>query len=182
VEDLQQGRKKFHFGDYHADYSYWFVSRKAAKIREAFLGSGGLTTLFIRSKSEVPPVSFRMPKMMKNSPLMQPLLAQFDLEETFSNSSSLMDGFHSKSKQLFGSGLEHDPQFRGLLYIVPLLSSGEFFANDKRVVDTWFELFDVYLHESPEDKGIILAARENLDSILMSVTADLRERGLTYAE
>ncbi|HLH05057.1 MAG TPA: hypothetical protein VKX25_19975 [Bryobacteraceae bacterium] len=181
IRDLQQGRRQFRFSDFHADYSYWFLSRDAARVRTSFAGFGGLTTLFLKANPNAPQLNFRMPAMMQRSPLMQPLLAEFDLPGIFASTSALANPFFAKSKKLFGLGLEHDPQFRGLLYILPLLSSKDFFARASIDAPLWFELFELYFRESPEDGGILLASKDDLDELLLSIHSELAARGIRPA-
>ena len=81
---------------------------------------------------------------------------------------------------MFAADLEDDPQYPGLLFVLPLLGSEDFFAADPNEIDKWFSLFQVYWRESPEDNGIVLAAREDIEEDLDAILEQMRAEGLEY--
>jgi hypothetical protein len=93
-----------------------------------------------------------------------------------------MDGFQEKSKSLLGVGLQDDPQFKGLRFVLPLLKASDFFSESEQEVEKWFQLFDVYVNESPPDKGILLASKLDLEDSLIDLLKTLKEEGLEYPE
>jgi hypothetical protein len=164
---------------YIADYCYWFVKKAARKQRELFLGHAALTMLFLKPDPKT--ASVRLPpqfQFLKE----RPDTKDFDLEGMIKTAVSLQDGFLSKSKQLFGAGLEDDPQFKGLLYVVPLLQTSDFFSQPEEEAKKWFELFDVYINESPPDKGILMAFKNDFEEQLVETLAKMKEEGLVYKE
>ncbi len=88
--------------------------------------------------------------------------------------------FLKQSKEMFASDLEDDPQYPGLLYTLHLLSSEDFFATSTDEIERWFQLFQIYWRESPEDKGIVLASKADIEGDLEDVLLDMRESGLEY--
>jgi hypothetical protein len=174
IEALQQGKRKFDFDEYVGDYAYWFASDSKTRHRDRFLGLGGLTSLYIKDVASSTIPTFKLPAMAQNSPLMQPLLQQFDIEGIFNNSSIFFHPFFERSKQVFGRGLEQHPQYKGFLFIVPLLESRDFFTQARESVEEWFQVFDVYVNESPRDGGVLLATRLQLEDTLSDIIEGMR--------
>ena len=46
----------------------------------------------------------------------------------------------------------------------------------------WLELFPVYMRESPEDKGFLLATSLDVEEDLVEMLREMREEGWTYPE
>jgi hypothetical protein len=76
--------------------------------------------------------------------------------------------------------LEDSPAYPGFAFIIPSLESKDFFQQPEADVNKWFELFDVYLHENTADQGILLAAREEIDSTLIEIVQKMKEEDLQY--
>jgi hypothetical protein len=183
VEQLQKGHREFKFGDQMADYCYWFVARQEQKQRQMFLGYGGLTTIFIRpDPGATPPPPSSIPPGVKRSPIFEPILKQWNLEQGRQVAFALKSEFLKKSKEFFGRGLEDDPQFPGFLYVLPLLSTRDFFDQPDEEAAHWFELFDLYVNESAPDKGIVLASKEDSDEKLAAILEKLKHQGMRYPE
>jgi hypothetical protein len=176
IEQYKDGRK-FNFSDYVGDYCYWFMDKAAPKQRQSFFGFGGLTCLFVKPSAK-PSSGPSIPKGFYKHPTAK----MFDLDRMLKRGQSIQDDFLQKSKELFGVGLKEHPQYRGLLFIIPLLRSIDFFAQPAEESDKWFQLFDVYVNESPEDKGILLASRISLDEHLIDLLDQMKIESLTYPE
>ena len=88
--------------------------------------------------------------------------------------------FLKQSKDMFAEDLKEDPQYPGLLFALPLLSSEDFFAATPDAVEQWFGLFKLYLRESPEDRGVILATAEDIEDDMDDLLATLRDEGMEY--
>jgi hypothetical protein len=176
IDQYKDGRK-FNFGDYVGDYCYWFMDKAAPRQRETFLGFGGLTSLFIKPSAK-PNSGPSIPKGFYKHPTAK----IFDLDRILKRGQSIQDDFLPKSKALFGVGLEEHPQYRGLLFIIPLLRSTDFFTQPAEENEKWFQLFDVYVNESPEDKGILLASKISLDEHLVDLLAQMKTERLIYRE
>lgn len=176
LKDLQEGRKKFNFSDYVADYSYWFRTHALSKGLKTFFGYSGTTTIFLKPDPKTQPPQVRLPKAIREHPMMK----QLDVEQATAAAFALLADFPSKSKEVFGKGLEEDPQFKGLIYILPLLTSQNFFGQSEEVIESWFQLFDVYINESADDKGILMASKKNFEEDLIKLIDKMRVDGLEF--
>lgn len=105
-----------------------------------------------------------------------------NVEGKMATGAALTDGFLARSKEIFGIGLEAEPQFPGLPFIIPLLSAANFFNYPHEEVHRWFELFDVYINESPTDQGVLMAVKDDFDSPLVELLQQMRQNGLEYPE
>lgn len=184
IEDLQKGRQSWKFGDRLPDYCYWFIGRQEEKQRELFLGHGGMTIMFVKGDPEnaPPPPPRPIPPGVARSPIFAPILKQWNPSQGQQTATSLKAPFLKKSKEFFGHGLEEDPQYPGLIYILPLLTSADFFQQPDTEAKSWFETFDVYCRESTVDRGLILASKEDLNDTLIAIVAKLKDQSLRYPE
>lgn len=178
IQDMMDG-KKYDFNEWVADYSYWFVNKSAKKQRELFLGYGGMTTIFLKPdpKTKAPAIPFS-PAIRNYFSIFQ----KFDVDGLVGHTFALMDGFQEKSKKLFGDGLEDEAQLQGIRFILPLLSTQHFFNQGEETREKWFQLFDVYINESPADQGILLASKLDLEQQLIVLIKRMREENLEYPE
>jgi len=186
LDDFQPGGKlpekidPFDPTPYMPDLVYWLVLKKQKEQREELLGEGGLTLLFLppSEETEVPemPISEEMIKSMGMEKQMEDSMAQTK------GMYAMKDPFLKESKELFGEGLERDIYFEGLPFIIPLLQSQDFFKEPEEDVGQWLEMFPVYLRESPEDEGILLATAEDLEENLLGILKAMREEEWTYPE
>lgn len=180
AEDLQKGRVKYDHKALQPDYSYWFLTKKPREQTQTFLGFGGLTTLFF------PPADPEMAKPLKpnmtsvRDPKMRELIEKTDVNAMMARLSSLQAPFLKRSKDLFAADLIDDPQYPGLLFALPLLGSRDFFAANPAAIDAWFSLFNVYLRESPEDGGLILASNKDIEQDLEDLLSSMRDEKLEY--
>lgn len=180
IEDMQpiiDGRKKFDFNEFVGDYCYWFLDKSEKRQRELFLGYGGLTTMFLKPdpRTQARPLPFTQAQRK------HPVFQEFDIDRIWTQMNALSDGFQQKSKDLFGSGLKEDPQFKGLLFILPLLCTADFFDQPAEETEKWFQLFDIYINESIRDKGVLLASKCDLDDTLVRIVRAMRDKGTHYS-
>jgi hypothetical protein len=176
IKDIAEGRKQFDFGEFVPDYCYWFVDKADEKQRELFMGYGGLTMMFLAPDPATAPPALPFSPGARKHPLFQ----KFDIDRLHARTFAMRDVFQEKSKQLFGGGLESEPQFKGVRFVLPLLNSEDFFRASDGEVKSWFDLFEVYVNESPKDQGIIVASKSELTELLIGVLTGLREEGATY--
>lgn len=150
---------------------------------------------------------FIVPRFLRNEPSMKVLLEGFDprnpgqtplflhrapgMKSVFSTlkagkmqekAESLQSSFGAKSKEIFGEGMPHDLAFEGLPFLLPQFITQDFFAHTEKEIRRWFELFDIYVRESPEDDGIILACKDNLTSVIAGIINGMRSEGYHYWE
>jgi hypothetical protein len=90
--------------------------------------------------------------------------------------------FGQKTKEIFGSSLKADPAYAGIPFLLPRLSSAMIFQGTVEERASWFQLFEVYLRESPEDDGMLLATKPEFLPGIVQVVASLRKDGYRYWE
>jgi len=121
------------------------------------------------------------PPFMRN-PAMQAFQARFRIERARQRSGALQSPFLARSKEVFGAGLKRDVKFEFMPFIIPRLSTRDFFSHMATDIDQWFEVFQLYINESHSDNGIIIAAKKNIVPLVVSIVADMRKEGFRYWE
>jgi hypothetical protein len=182
AEDLQKGKIQYDHKTLQPDYCYWFLYPERERQRELFLGYGGLTTLYIKPDPGNQPPKIQIPKRVRQNEHFAPLLAGGSLQRVLDGAFALKSPFLAKSKETFAADLNEDPQYPGLLFVIPLLEVGAFFQASADQIETWFSLFDFYLHESPRDRGILLATPHDIEGELIELLARLRNAGFVYQD
>jgi hypothetical protein len=179
AEDLSKGRIQYDHKALQPDYSYWFLEKKTDEQRRLFFGSGGTTTLFLKPgdpPQKVDPIRsdhIRDPELRK-------LVEGADINAKLEKLQSLKSPFLAQSKELFAADLQEDPQYPGLLFCLPLFSASHFFEATADEIGEWFNLFGVYLRESPEDHGLLLASSVPLEDDLDEILDAMRADGMEY--
>jgi len=170
VKLIVSGQKKFEADEFTPDYCYWFLEKLDKQQREQFWGYGGLTLLFLKpdinTKPPLLPISASMRDRFE-------VLKTFDLDRMLAKAFSLKDEFLIKSKELMGTGWEQEPFFPGIPFVLPLLSSADFF-NHPELVPKWFEIFEMCVIESPVDQGILIASKGKIHETLASILQHIR--------
>lgn len=176
LEPVIKGRAKFDFNQHVADYMFWFLNRDERWKRELFFGMGGYTMMYL------PPDPATTPPAIPDYPALRemPAYKAFDTEALWAATFRLGDAFREKSKQVFGKGLEQEPAFEGLTFIIPFWKAGDILAAAESEVAEWFEVFDLFITESPDDRGILLVSRNDLDDVLIDVLTRLRDENLPH--
>jgi hypothetical protein len=124
----------------------------------------------------------RVPGFVRNHPQMKQLYRVLEADKMEEKNKAMMSAFRERTKEIFGAGLPHDLEYEGILFVLPMLASQDFFAHTDPQIRRWFEVFDVYIHESPEDNGIIMACKDNLTSLVASIVEKMRSKGYRYWE
>jgi hypothetical protein len=124
----------------------------------------------------------KIPSFLREHPGMKQVFSVFDVEGVKARPATMLSPFRDKSKEIFGEGMDHDLKFEAQPFILPRLTSSHFFSHTSEQVRRWFELFDVYLAESPSDEGIIMACKDNLTSLVADLTDEMRSDGYHYWE
>lgn len=161
------------------DYCHWFRNKRAKEQWELFSGLGGLTTLYLRPDPRTVPPPLPFTPAYRAA---MPVFKVFDVDGSIEGAFALRDGFLEKSKKCFGVGLEQQPEYPAIMFIIPRLESGHFFTSGDEECAKWFEVFDVYINESPADHGILLAFREEYEPLLVDVLQSMLKDGLRYGE
>lgn len=173
---LQEGREQFDVGKFTAGMAYWFLADPSL-VRRHYLGFGGMVSL-LRVPESPPPPPIKIPKGIAKHPGFQKLFATFDPQQMQQRTQSMGDPFLAKSKLRFGQGLEDRPEYEGLMFIIPLLASGDFFSQAAAEVDDWFDVFTVYIGESSQDKGMLIAAKVDIEEMIIEIVREIeREWG-----
>lgn len=179
VEDLKKSGAGLDYRKWTADYAYWFVAKQPEQQRALFLGLGGMTTVFLPPdpKTVAPKLPFT-PKLRAAHPAFK----RFDVDANHQAVYSMTDAFLERSKLLFGKGLEDEPAYDGLAFVLPSLTTGDFFSTETQTRAGWFQVFDLYVRESPEDRGVVLAFRKDFEGHLLAVLESMRQDNLLYPE
>jgi hypothetical protein len=179
VQAAIKSKKRIDVSELTPPTCYWFLKKAEKAQRENFLGYGGLSIHFLKPDPKTTPPALQFPDAMREYFEQLPFAA---LEELLSAAFSTKDGFLSKSKELFGVGLEEQMGFEAIPYILPQLRSEDFFSQPKEECEKWFQLFDVYVIESPVDRGILLASKTDLEDQLSELLIQMRDEGLNYSK
>lgn len=124
----------------------------------------------------------QIPGFIRNHPAMKQVFSVFDVEKTQEKTKALLSPFRNQTKEIFGAGIPRDLEYEGILFVHPKLASQDFFSQTDQQIRRWFEVFDVYINESLEDQGIILASKDNLTSLIASIVGEMRSKGYRYWE
>ncbi|HUA20140.1 MAG TPA: hypothetical protein VMB25_15435 [Bryobacteraceae bacterium] len=164
---------------YMPDYSYWFVDKSAERQLDLFFGLGGMTMAFLKPDPKTVPPPLAVSEAQRKK---LPVFQKMDVDKARAQAASLADSFLAKSKDLFGAGLEAEPQAKGLLFILPILDTADFFSQPAETVENVFQLFDVYAKESPADHGVVLAFKADLEEEFIQILKSMAEEKLVYPE
>jgi hypothetical protein len=180
MEDLApvlQGKKDFDLKEWTPDYCYWFHHKLEKRQRDVFLGSGGLTIISLKPDPKTAPPQLPFSETFRKK---HRIFQMIDVDAFVASACSLMDEFHPKSKELFASDLKQDPRYVGIPFVIPILSAADFFERPAEECEGWFKLFDVYISESPIDKGLLLASKLDLEEQLIVLLREMKEKGHKY--
>jgi len=180
LKQMAKDGKEFAFNELAPDYCYWFLKKKSGRKQlETFWGHAGMSMIFTKPDpaTDPPPLPFS-PAFREKSKIFQML----DVDGACESAYALKDEFLPKSKQLFGVGLEDNPQYPGIPFILPFLQAGDFFAQPEQESAKWFQLFDFYVRESREDTGVLLASKTDFDEPLIDLVVTMRQDGFIYPD
>lgn len=124
----------------------------------------------------------KLPTFLRNHPGMRQVFTSFEVNKMQEKNDLLLSPFREQSKNLFGKDMPRDLKFEALPFILPRLGSQDFFAHTETQVRQWFDLFNVYIAESPEDEGIIMACKDNLTELVTTIVDEMRATGYRYWE
>jgi hypothetical protein len=124
----------------------------------------------------------RVPGFVRNHPMMKQLYRVLEPDKMQEKSKAMMSPFREQTKEIFGAGLPRNLEYEGILFVLPRLASQDFFAQTDQQIRRWFEVFDVYVTESPEDRGIVMAGKDDLTSVVASIVEKMRSKGYRYWE
>jgi hypothetical protein len=179
---IRDGRKKFDFGEYVEDQCYWFLNKAGQEQREQFFGHGGMTIVYLKPDPKAQPPTLPISSSrLRASSVYGAIFSKLDLDQSIAEAYSLQDSFLAKSRELFAATNPSDPRSQEAQFAVPLLSSNDFFSWPQ-ACNQWFQLFDVYLTEDPEDQGVLVAAKHDIEEDLICVVEQMKNDGMQYPE
>lgn len=181
LQPILDGKEKYKFEDSIGDYCYWFLDKDQKTQRQLFWGNGGMSLLFMNPDPNTKVAPLPIPKGIRNHPTFMDLFKKNDPDKAFARANALKDSFRAKSLELFGQIIGGNLQLKGVPFIIPLLSTGDFFQRPNTECSTWFELFEVYLNESPKDQGILIASKLDLEDALINLLKQMTRDGLRYS-
>ncbi|MBB5063236.1 hypothetical protein [Granulicella mallensis] len=169
--------KEIRIEDSVADYCYWLEGGTFPTHVETFLGNGGFLTLFLLPDPKPKPAPLPLTPKLRAA---LPGPPGMDLDAMLQSAARKQESFLAQSKRLFGRGLEEQPEYIGLQYIVPLLKTSDFLNASPELLEDWFSFFGLYLNESPADGGVIMSFQRDLEPLLVEVLTTMREEGKQY--
>jgi hypothetical protein len=159
------------------DYTYWFVRKQDEEQRQHFFGMGGMAFLWLKKDPATQPPDLKLPPAARR--LMESHGS--DIQKQLDTTYALLDSFLKKSKAVFGKTIQDDPVLKNAAFVLPLLSSRDFFAAAPETRQQWFDVFDGYCTESPEDRGILIAVKDPaFDAPLSALLEQMRSEGMEY--
>jgi hypothetical protein len=75
-------------------------------------------------------------------------------------------------KELFGKKVT-DRAFRHMRSFIPLFGVQSFQDATESDLSSWFESFELYIGESKEDRGIVIASRRNIEGLVEKLAKEL---------
>lgn len=180
TDDLAKGRIQYDPHSLQPDYAYWFTAGDQQVVMTKFFGSGGFTSLYFPPDPATTPPPVTIPTSARRNPQLAALLQPGALDHINRVAYAMKSKFLKQSKEAFGQDIVNEPQYPGLPFILPLLSSKDFFEGKPAEQDAWFSLFEFYLGESPRDKGVILATRHDIEDDLTNLLRTMREDNEVY--
>ena len=124
----------------------------------------------------------QIPGFIRNHPAMKQVFSVFEPDKMGEKNNTMTSPFRDLTKEIFGAGIPRDLEYEGILFVLPKLASQDFFAHTDPEIRRWFEVFDVYVNESPEDGGIIMACKDNMAPVIASIVEEMRAEGYRYWE
>jgi hypothetical protein len=180
MDAVRNQEKPFVLSNYTHGQAYWIPKADPKPFLDEFLGFGGVTILFPGPdpNAVAPPV--KISPGVRNSPHFKDIFALGDPEAELNKALLLKHKFLGQMKKIFGRGWEERVEYRGILFVLPRLHSSDFFSMEQEVLDGLFEVSPIYFAESPEDRGVLLAAQEALDVTIAALVAALDEKGIQF--
>ncbi len=158
------------------DACFWLRSEHG-RLFDEFFGLGGTSMYYL------PPDAAAAPPVIPYLDELKLTFPQLDfnkLTRLTAATASLREPFLAASKKLFGPGLEDEPSWEGISFILPLLETRDFFTQPAAEKQKWFELFDVFWRESRRDLGLYIASSKPIEAMIVSLVEAMRKDGLFH--
>ena len=159
--------------DYFPDSCYWLRANRD-KLMAEFFGLGGASMFYLPpDPAAAPPQIPHLEELKETFPHLR-----FDkLEHMMAVTCSLRESFLGESKKLFGAGLEDEPSWEGISFVLPLLETSDFFTQPTAEKQKWFQLFDIFWRESPPDCGLYIASKRCIEPVITAVVESMIQAG-----
>lgn len=180
TDAIRNQEKPFVLSNYTHGQTYWIPQADPKPFLEEFLGFGGVTILFPGPDPNTVAPPIKISPGVRNSPHFKEIFAMGDPQAELNKALLLRHKFLGHLKKVFGRGWESRVEYRGLLFVLPRLSSSDFFSMEPDVLEGLFEASPLYFAESPNDRGMLLASLESLDETIAALVATLEEQGLQF--
>jgi hypothetical protein len=171
------GDGEFDMSQHTPTSCYWFLNQDLERLLPLFFGYGGASMMYLAPDPNATPPEIPYLDEIKE---IFPEMPYSKLEAMNSAAASMSDAFLKKSKDLFGVGLEEEPVYEGLPFILPLLQTSDFTGQPQEVWETWYQLFELHWRESPPDRGVFLASRLDLEDKIVELLQQMSEAGQVY--
>jgi hypothetical protein len=178
IDAVRYGLKPFRFEDYTPDLLIWFTDRSRKEIWASFFGYGGTFAIAVAQDAATVPPAIPKLRVIEEEELLK------DLDQRMAQAYAMFHPFLKKSIEVFGSDLKgsDDYRFEHIPFMLPILSSRDFFSAPGEQVGKWFEVFKVYFAESKEDRGMLLATTLDLEPAMEKILAGLAQEGLVFPQ
>lgn len=180
MDAVRNQEKPFVLSHYTNGYSYWIPKFDPKPFLNEFLGFGGVTILFPGPDPNAVAPPMKISPGVRKSPYFKDIFALGDPEEELNKALLLKHKFLGQTKKIFGCGWEERVEYRGILFVLPRLRSSDFFSLEQEALDGLFDASPLYLAESPEDRGVLLASAESLDQTIPALVAALDQQGIAF--
>jgi len=160
----------------------WFSDRDDKQARELFTGCGEMTVILRKPGSAGVAPSLPSLDHLRSHPLLGQLMNSFDLSRMLRNCSAVSEGFLQSSIELFGADIKDRPDLRGQVFVLPSLTTSNFLSLEQNDADRLFRFCEVYLAESKQDGGVLMASKNDLGPAIELAVHALKENGLKYQE
>jgi hypothetical protein len=180
MEAIRNQEKPFVLSEYIDGQTYWIPLPDPRPFLDEFLGFGGVTILFPGPDPNTVAPPLRIPPGIRNSPHFREIFAMSDPASQLTRALLLRHRFLGILKQAFGRGWEDRVEFRGLLFVLPRLSSRDFFGMDQELLEKLFEASPLYFAESPDDRGVLLASRDPLDETIGALVGTMKQQQIPF--
>lgn len=175
TDAIRKMEKPFVLSTYLRGYAQWFRKFQPDKVLPAYFGFGGATILFVPpDPAAAPPLPDFSPGV-KKSPMLREAFAAGDPIEEMKTLLLLKHKAFAALKAAFSKGVENHTGLKSMPLLIPRLRSQDFFSLEPEVLDALFEASPVYLAESPEDRGILIASAKPIDEVLATLVAGVNE-------
>ncbi|MCS7042672.1 MAG: hypothetical protein NZR01_07760 [Bryobacteraceae bacterium] len=180
LDAIRNQEKQFVLSNYTHGQTYWIPLPDPKPFLEEFLGFGGVTILFPGPDPNTAAPPLKISPGVRNSPHFREIFAMGDPEAELNKALMLRHRFLGTLKKVFGRGWEDRVEYRGLLFVLPRLRSTDFFNIEQDALEGLFEASPLYFAESPEDRGVLLAAQDSLDETIAALVAALEQQNIPF--